>query len=889
MTVHPASFACDCCVGRDHLTPEDTTNRPGLPALRFRVGTHSTVKETMLAALSEWPALDGLTTRSDDDPSIGLIDAWATVLDVLTFYQERIANEGYLATATESRSIHQLAAALAYVPSSAVAAETYLAFEMETAPGAPSELEIEAGSQVQSVPGQGEKPQIFETISDLHARQEWNAMATRRSIEIIPQNGHVETYLAGVATGISVGDGLLFVSHDREQDQSSTSWAFRRVSVVEPDLAAGVTRVGWKEELTSLSSKLETAGVNVYAMRTQAAVFGHNAPDIRLMPQSVKDGFELCKDDNWPFVLTTGSTDQIDLDATYQNVLGGSWTVLSSGTDNELFDVTDVAEVSRQDYTLVAKVSRLSLATKNPLAEFKGGVRDTSVFVESERRELGAVPITSPVVGRHITLDDEVPPLDDQRVVMVTGRRAMLAVARDAFGVDFVPADGSASRALAPGEELVIQAAPTHAAGTTTWTVQLTDGTPGAVTVNDRELADVEAGDDIEVVSEQSTLEGATAVSDERTTLVLAGDLAYAYDRSSCRVLANVTIATHGDSKREVLGSGDASLVSQRFTLSDSPLTYVPAQSPTGAATTLTVRVNEEAWQEVDSLYGQGNRDRVVHVDQNEDGTVRVTFGDGIEGARPPTGNENITAEYRVGAGREGMLAEGQLSLLKTRPLGLKGVTNPLAPEGGADAESRDQTRTNAPLTVLTFDRIVSVTDYEDFARQFPGVAKVRGETLWDGSDRILHLTIAGTDGEAVGEGSTVHTNLTAAILNAGGHEQRFKVDTFELVAFDVTAGLFLDTSFDPDTVVAEVTAAIAARYRFEERQIASAVTVAEVAALAQGVAGVAGVDVDVLAVSGGTGVGDVVALAARSTATGVAPAQLLALHPAGPKVVVKS
>jgi hypothetical protein len=51
-----------------------------------------------------YPLLN-LTTRDPSDPAMALLDAWATVADVLAFYQERIANEGYLRTATERRSI----------------------------------------------------------------------------------------------------------------------------------------------------------------------------------------------------------------------------------------------------------------------------------------------------------------------------------------------------------------------------------------------------------------------------------------------------------------------------------------------------------------------------------------------------------------------------------------------------------------------------------------------------------------------------------------------------------------------------------------------------------------------------------------------------------------
>ena len=61
----------------------------------------------MLARLSssDYPALAALKTRDDDDFSIALLDATAVVLDILTFYQERLANESYLRTATQLYSL----------------------------------------------------------------------------------------------------------------------------------------------------------------------------------------------------------------------------------------------------------------------------------------------------------------------------------------------------------------------------------------------------------------------------------------------------------------------------------------------------------------------------------------------------------------------------------------------------------------------------------------------------------------------------------------------------------------------------------------------------------------------------------------------------------------
>ena len=154
---------CGCCAGIEVVTPQSEENRPGLPALVYRAGTYATFLESMMARISsiylDVPASDGsanvqrifplnglvlnsdgktftrvgpgLTTRELSDPSIALLDAWATVADVLTFYEERIANEGYLRTATESRSVLELARLVGYRLRSGVSASVYLAFTVD--------------------------------------------------------------------------------------------------------------------------------------------------------------------------------------------------------------------------------------------------------------------------------------------------------------------------------------------------------------------------------------------------------------------------------------------------------------------------------------------------------------------------------------------------------------------------------------------------------------------------------------------------------------------------------------------------------------------------------------------------------------------------------------
>ena len=106
-----------------------------------------------------------------------MLDAFAAALDVLTFYHDRIANEGYLRTASEDRSVRELARLIGYEPSPSVAASTYLAFTLDGEPDATTA--IAAGTGVQSVPGQDEFPQVFETMRDLPARARWNRLGVR--------------------------------------------------------------------------------------------------------------------------------------------------------------------------------------------------------------------------------------------------------------------------------------------------------------------------------------------------------------------------------------------------------------------------------------------------------------------------------------------------------------------------------------------------------------------------------------------------------------------------------------------------------------------------------------------------------------------------------------
>ncbi|HEY9641417.1 MAG TPA: hypothetical protein V6C57_13100, partial [Coleofasciculaceae cyanobacterium] len=269
----------------DPISPKPT-NRPGLPALSYRIGDYASFRRSLLAHLASALRLGGrpaplskLTTRLNDDPAIALLDAWAVVADVLTFYQERILNEGYLRTATERRSILELARTIGYELNPGVAASTLLAFTVETTPGSPGVAIVPQGTQIQSVPGAGELPQTFETSQAITARADWNALKPRASRPQVIRPTTQQLYLEGIATQLQAGDPLLLL----DQGSSSHLLDLTTVASVPP---AGYTLVQWQRSLPSLQSPLRDP--RVFAFRQRAGLFGNNAPQWQDMPDEVK-------------------------------------------------------------------------------------------------------------------------------------------------------------------------------------------------------------------------------------------------------------------------------------------------------------------------------------------------------------------------------------------------------------------------------------------------------------------------------------------------------------------------------------------------------------------------------------------------------------------------
>ena len=764
------------------IVPGQVFNRPGLSQVRYRVGTQVDFLRSALAALSdpEFSALRSLTTRDTDDFTIALLDGWATLEDVLTFYQERIANEFWLRTATERDSILRLAQLIGYRLKPGVAAETRLSFFLDETPGAPTEVPLEVGTKVQSVPGTNEKAQTFETVEEINARVEWNAIKPQVTQTFVPQFGDTHVYLKGTATNLKPGDALLFVGSEREQFSGSERWDFRRVTKVIPDFDANRSRVEWAQGLgtTSPHVVLPSANPKVYALRVRASLFGFNAPHPLTLSNDVRSHYGFTDGSDWTFTIA-GQT--IDLDTTYPGILANSWLVLSEPTYQELYRATSVIEAAQAKYTLAGKTTRVALDTNENLDLFRNHYRETMVFGQSELLEIADAPITTPVTGA--TIDLAQPAAD-----------------------------------LVEGQWLV-------ASGT-----------------------DSATGESISELVQISAINGAklTVTPALKKSYIRLGSK----PEESFSLNANVARATHGETVSEIVGSGDGSTANQNFKLKQAPaLTYTRSTAPGGMESSLQIRVNDLLWHEVPTLFGRQSRERVFTTDMADDGSVIVRFGDGVRGARLPSGAQNLKATYRRGSGLDGLVRAGQLTSLLTRPPGLKSVLNPFAAEGADEPESFANAQQNAPLTVLTLERVVSLEDYENFSRSYAGIAKALATWTWDGRTRGVFLTLAAPLGAPVS--NSLIADLITAIHAAGDPFVPVRAVSYQKRLFKVAGKIKIDPDYEAEKVLAAANDTLRDTFSFGKRQFGQPVNLSEVIALVQAVDGVVAVDIDSLYLTG--------------------------------------
>lgn len=925
---------CGCCEGP--AAEPAIHNAPGLPALQYRVGTHSRFLERMRHGIplvvgetgSQRP-LARLTARTTDDPSIALLDACAMVADILTFYQERLANEGFLRTATERRSVLELARAIGYELSPGVAAAVHLTFVAEQAPGAPSETVVPQSTQVQSVPPADKLPQIFETSADALVRPEWNAMRPRLTrpaemaliaptstgplaLHLLGAPGTFSPDMAGLLTGVLPGamfrldpaadapstamdaipvsrvyvteGGVGVAKGDMLLFAGSRLNEFETLALRVADVAEEVQRRASGDEIRRVRVDLEPLppSTGTSPLPVGAKTFGYKAGPlpakgvIRLQPEALTSS-----------TLTTTILGHAWREADLHALLGiQNWARLSL-----------MRAVNRRQPAEPMTPEAGAFAFRETLGFFgQNAPRWASLPSEKtkgdpylkpwDEDDLGVGSPDDPVsiwktsqgdwntnVGADVFLDRAVKGVTTRTWALFEAPSLVSAFlvhdAREVSRADF----GVSGRALALGlrtpdgaelgstdkpEAFRFRTTTARVASRRLQFAELPIDTPLDKPTEielDRFIVGLSAGQPIAVSGERHDLRGETVAevatladivhSGGRTTLILDSALQYQYVRDTVTISANVVPATHGETVTEVLGSGDASTPNQRFSLKKPPLTYVSAPA-SGSRSTLEVRVNRVRWEATPSLYLAGPEEQAYTVRIDDDARAEVIFGDGEHGARVPSGAANVTATYRSGIGADGEVDAGTLTVLRTIPLGIRSVANPVAASGAESPERLENARQNAPVTVVTFERVVSLTDFEDFARTFPGIGKALADRLQvDGRD-VVHVTVAGATGGA--PGGDVLDHLRDAIAGAGDTANDFQVNAFSLRYFTVDARV----AIDPRRIPAEVLDAVAERLRdafsFERRSFGQSVTPSEVVARIHEVAGVLGTDLESLA-----------------------------------------
>lgn len=779
--------------------------------------------------------LRALTARGTDDASIALLDAWACACDVMGFYGERILSEGFLATAVERRSVAELARAIGYEPSPGVAASARLAFTVD-AQAPRGAAVVPERLPVASVPNEGQTPQTFETIESIDARVVWNDVAIAQTKRQWLAGGAKVVWLQGVGLRLAPGDALVLLGGESLSSGSAGDerWDFRFVAEIREDAAGGITEVTLDRDLGDGHTAPSTDAARVVVLRRRASLFGAAAPNPEFMSfplgvdrnawvESIDDGDDRTRSEWRKFGLDDDPAAKrwaIDLDREYEGVLNGSWMVLQSGLHVELYRIKHASPRHRRDFGLSMKVTRLAI--------------DRSTALPGENLALFGRRSTTVFIGHDIVALAEAP-----WTTVVSGYALELDRVIDTLEV---------------GRLVTI-------------TGQTSNGTRVVLETRVESCA-VAPADDSRVAP--------------RTIVTVAHAITSPLVRSSVRLLGNVARATHGESVEEVLGHGSGAARNQSMTLRQGPLTWVAADNPQGREAALAVRIDGLAWTRVESLYHAGDRDRVFELHGDESGRTTVAFGDGRRGARPPSGVENVRVAYRKGLGVLGEAEADRLTMLMRRPLGMKAVTNPMAATGGADRESTEEIRSNASLRVMSLDRLVSVQDYEDFARAFAGIGKAGAATLWTGKRQLVHLTVATASGASPPAGSAVMTKLSAALLRFADPSHVARIAGFVDRRFAVELRIVRDAAWDKVDVTQRVQAALVGRFGFAARTFGQAVTDAEITAVVQSVPGVIASSIEALHIVGTPRARHVrlTAASARFSGGAVQEAELLLVAP---------
>ncbi len=263
MIVLPDTRFCNCCAPAVVPAPATIWNRPGLSAVDYRIGTFASFRQAMLDEVHRYTELTGLLTRQSDDHAVTFVELFAALGDVLTFYNERIANEMYLGQALHKLSVEQLVALVGYIPRPALSAMGAVAFEIETG----KSTRLWRGLKVMSIPGPDETAQTFETLEEIQGAGRLNAapvFAPFQGINAFDQGRRRAPVLGDPE--LTAGDAFLIFGGGAVEEKT--------VETVTAE--AGGTYLNWTPAVQN--NDIHTRFVRAAAKVRRLRFFGHDAP-----------------------------------------------------------------------------------------------------------------------------------------------------------------------------------------------------------------------------------------------------------------------------------------------------------------------------------------------------------------------------------------------------------------------------------------------------------------------------------------------------------------------------------------------------------------------------------------------------------------------------------
>jgi hypothetical protein len=283
---------------------------------------------------------------------------------------------------------------------------------------------------------------------------------------------------------------------------------------------------------------------------------------------------------------------------------------------------------------------------------------------------------------------------------------------------------------------------------------------------------------------------------------------------------------------------------SESFTGTGEPGQQLVLAGKSIAQGSIRVRIQEREWTEV--AHFQESDAGSLHFQTETDALDETTivFGDGVHGAVPPPG-EPVEVEYLETLGAAGNLGPNLVTevldavYLDGAQVALS-VTNPAPATNGADRETLEHARRQAPAELRSLWKAVTKEDYKALAEGFPGVAKAQILDVNDcGNIRYYQVNLAvAPDGG--GPPSVLLKRDLAEFL-----ESR-KVITVEINLFDpvyrpvsIDADVFAHAGEDLDLVRSRVEDALTEHFAFDRMDFGKAVRFSDLVALIDGVRGV--------------------------------------------------